>query len=266
GADASVPVIKVYTPTTASSYATTASSIVLGGTVSDDRGIAQVTWSNSAGGTGIAFGTTGWSTPSVPLVVGVNVITVTAKDAAGNAAMATTTVTRSSEPNPVLPRGPLPTGSNPGVTTQTQNSTAAPVPAVVEPQPAPVTQPPLPRASVSMPPPVMPFAPVTSTATSSKASDLRTDAPASKPDEQAPPVVRILSPTSAAQLTTTSAAIGMSGTATHASGIALVRWNTDRGDSGVAQGTSRWSIPSVRLKSGITTVTVTAVSVGGDSA
>jgi hypothetical protein len=85
-------VIKVYTPTTAPSYATTASSIVLGGTASDDRGLAQVAWSNSAGGSGVAFGTTGWSTPSVPLVVGVNVITVTVKDACRYVAMAAMTV------------------------------------------------------------------------------------------------------------------------------------------------------------------------------
>jgi len=58
----------------------------------------------------------------------------------------------------------------------------------------------------------------------------------------------------------------MAGTATSAAGITLVRWSTDRGDTGVAQGTSRWSIPSVPLKSATTTVTVTAVTADGDSA
>ena len=270
-ADASTPVIKVYTPTTAASYSTAESSIVLGGTASDDTGVAQVSWSNSAGGNGVAFGTTGWSTPSVPLAVGVNIITVTAKDAAGNAAIATTTVTRSSPSNPTPVTVPAPTGPpNPVVTTQTLNSTAAPARTVVEPTPAPVTPPapPLPRGGMSLPPPVMPSAPVTNAApsTSSRVSDLRTEAPTPKADEQAPPVVRILSPTSTAQFTTSSVSIGMSGTATHSGGIALVRFSTDRGDSGVAQGTSRWSIPSVRLKAGVTTVTVTAVSVSGDTA
>jgi hypothetical protein len=87
-------VIKVYTPTTAASYSTAESSIVLGGTASDDTGVAQVSWSEQRP-VAMAWrsGTTGWSTPSVPLAVGVNIITVTAKDAAGNAAIATTTVT-----------------------------------------------------------------------------------------------------------------------------------------------------------------------------
>jgi len=266
--DASAPVIKIYTPTTAPSYSTTASSVVLGGTASDDRGIAQVAWSNSAGGGGVAFGTTGWSTPSVPLVVGVNVITVTVKDAAGNSATATTSVTRSeSNPNPM--GNPPPSGSTSGATIPTQNPMGAPAPSVVETQSASVTQAPAPpRGSVSMPPPAMPSAPAMNPAptTLSKASDLRTEAPAPKTNEQAPPVVRILSPTSAAQLTTTSATIGMSGTAAHAGGIAVVKWSTDRGDSGVAEGTSRWNIPSVRVRAGVTTVTITAVSVAGDSA
>ena len=277
-ADASAPVIKVYTPATASSYWTIGSSIVLGGTASDDTSVAQVSWSNSAGGSGVAFGTTGWSTPSVPLVVGVNVITVTAKDAAGNVAMAAMTVTRGSAPAPT-PVNAATGSSNLGVTTETRNSTVAPASTapVVASQPAPVTQPapvpqpaPAPRVSMLTLPPVMPSwpAPTTSPAPtrSSKASDLPPEAAAPKKDAQAPPVIRILSPTTAAQLTTSNTGIGMAGTATSAAGITLVRWSTDRGDTGVAQGTSRWSIPSVPLKSGTTTVTVTAVTADGDSA
>jgi hypothetical protein len=60
---------------------------------------------------GVAFGDR-LEHSSVPLVVGVNVITVTAKDDAGNAATATTTVTRSGESNPAPPLGSAPpTGS-----------------------------------------------------------------------------------------------------------------------------------------------------------
>jgi hypothetical protein len=44
-----------------------------------------VSWVSDRGGSGTATGTTNWSIPVVGLQVGNNVITVTARDAAGNA-------------------------------------------------------------------------------------------------------------------------------------------------------------------------------------
>ena len=45
----------------------------------------SVTWVNDRGGSGAAAGTTSWTAADIPLAGGVNVITVTAKDASGNA-------------------------------------------------------------------------------------------------------------------------------------------------------------------------------------
>src|SRR5262249_49752876 len=65
----------------------------IAGNASDDVGVTQITWTNDRDGSGTATGTTNWSVSSVPLVQGVNVITVTARDAAGNMGSRTLTVT-----------------------------------------------------------------------------------------------------------------------------------------------------------------------------
>ena len=84
GADTTPPTISILTPATEGSYTSTTSSISMSGTSSDNVGVTQVTWTNSLGGSGTATGTTSWSIGSIPLKGGTNVITVTARDAAGN--------------------------------------------------------------------------------------------------------------------------------------------------------------------------------------
>jgi len=59
------------------------SSIVVSGSASDNIGVAHVAWGSSTGGSGEATGTTSWSA-TVPLLVGDNMLTFTAYDAAGN--------------------------------------------------------------------------------------------------------------------------------------------------------------------------------------
>ena len=55
--------------------------------------MTQVTWANNRGGSGTATGTTSWSASGIVLQSGSNVLTVTARDAAGNTASDTLTVT-----------------------------------------------------------------------------------------------------------------------------------------------------------------------------
>ena len=59
--------------------------------------MTQVSWSNNRGGSGTATGTTSWSAP-VALQTGANVLTVTARDAAGNTKTASITVTLNTPP------------------------------------------------------------------------------------------------------------------------------------------------------------------------
>jgi hypothetical protein len=82
--DTTPPSVSIATPTVQPGYAVTVSSVNLGGSSSDNVGVTQVSWANNRGGSGVASGTTSWSIPSVALQTGTNVITVTARDAAGN--------------------------------------------------------------------------------------------------------------------------------------------------------------------------------------
>jgi autotransporter-associated beta strand protein len=88
------PNIAITSPTTGATFITLASSVALSGTAADHQGLTQVAWTNSAGGSGIATGSTSWSIASIPLVAGANVLTVSAQDADGNTATAVLTVTR----------------------------------------------------------------------------------------------------------------------------------------------------------------------------
>ena len=92
--DATAPTVAITSPTSAPSYTTGASSITLGGTASDNVGVTQVTWTNSRGGSGATTGTTSWTANGIGLQPGENVLSVTARDAAGNTTTATLTVTR----------------------------------------------------------------------------------------------------------------------------------------------------------------------------
>jgi hypothetical protein len=92
GLDVTPPAITVTTPADHSS--TSAPTATLTGIASDASGIASVSWSTDAGASGMATGTTAWTTGAVPLHVGDNVVTVTAADTAGNMFGASLTITR----------------------------------------------------------------------------------------------------------------------------------------------------------------------------
>ena len=92
-ADTTAPAVSITTPTSVATYTTSTTPVTVGGTASDAVGVTQVTWANSRGGSGTAIGTTSWSASGITLLGGSNVITITARDAAGNTATDTLTVT-----------------------------------------------------------------------------------------------------------------------------------------------------------------------------
>jgi hypothetical protein len=91
--DTVAPTLKITSPTSAT-VLTSASTIKIAGTASDNTGVASVMWSTSAGASGTASGTSYWTAASVPLLVGTNVVIVRAYDAAGNSSWRSVTVTR----------------------------------------------------------------------------------------------------------------------------------------------------------------------------
>jgi hypothetical protein len=92
GSDTTAPTLQIATPG-ASIVSTTAASIAIAGSASDNVAVASVKWSTSYGDGGTASGTTSWSA-SVPLLTGTNSIIVRAYDAAGNSAWRSITVVR----------------------------------------------------------------------------------------------------------------------------------------------------------------------------
>ena len=92
GGDTTPPAIAIRWP--ASTVAsTTASSMAIRGTASDNVGVVSVEWSVSTGSSGTAAGTSNWSA-SVPLLVGTNVVIVRAYDRAGNSGWRAVTLVR----------------------------------------------------------------------------------------------------------------------------------------------------------------------------
>jgi Bacterial Ig domain/Fibronectin type III domain len=92
-ADTMAPSVTITSPTTSPTFTASGSTLTLGGTASDSVGVTQVTWTNSQGGSGIATGTTTWTTGAIALLPGSNTLTVSARDAAGNTGGAVLTVT-----------------------------------------------------------------------------------------------------------------------------------------------------------------------------
>lgn len=69
-------------------------AITIRGAATDNVGVVAVTWTDSLGVTGVARGTTLWIAADIPLRQGINVLTLRARDAAGNVGWRSLTVTR----------------------------------------------------------------------------------------------------------------------------------------------------------------------------
>ncbi|MBL9039763.1 MAG: fibronectin type III domain-containing protein [Archangium sp.] len=97
--DTTWPKLWLTTPSAASSFTSSLATLTLAGTATDDVGVTQVTWVNSAGGSGTAVVPSGTTTmrafrAAVALSAGVNTITFTARDAAGHTSTRVVAVTR----------------------------------------------------------------------------------------------------------------------------------------------------------------------------
>jgi len=102
---------------------TTAASLALSGTTSGGDGSVQVSWSTSIGSSGLAQGFTTWSIGAIPLSIGDNLITITARDSKQNQASRSFTITRSA-PSPAP--SPTPSGTDttpPTLTIESPSST-----------------------------------------------------------------------------------------------------------------------------------------------
>ncbi len=93
--DITAPAVFISSPTFSPTLETSAATIDIAGSVTDDRLVARVAWSNDSGGGGTgALNGENWSVDAIPLNPGPNEITVTAVDSTGNLSQDIITVTR----------------------------------------------------------------------------------------------------------------------------------------------------------------------------
>lgn len=86
--------VTITSPSSSGTYLAASSNLTVAGSAAASGGnIAQVTWTNCRGGSGIAGGTAAWTAAGIALQAGTNVINVTARDTAGNTGSASLTVT-----------------------------------------------------------------------------------------------------------------------------------------------------------------------------
>jgi hypothetical protein len=278
--DTTRPTVSIATPTTGASFTSSSSNLQIGGTAADNVGVTSLSWSNSRGGGGTASGTTNWSVSSIGLQIGTNVITLTARDAAGNTGADSLTVTYSAPTaDTTLPAVTItsPTSNssytasssrltisgtasdNVGVTqvswvtdrgasgtaSGTTNWTASDI---------------LLQSGTNN---------VTVTArdaAGNRKTDVLTVTYAVTTSDTTPPTISIVGPTTASSYTTTKNVITLGGTASDNKGVTAVTWSNSRGGSGFSSGTTSWSVPSILLEGGTNIITVTAQDAAGNKA
>lgn len=277
--DVDPPTVEITEPTTDAYVSTTTTPFVLEGSASDNLAVSRVSWVNLAtAGSGVAGGTTLWTT-SIPLTLGYNQITVTARDAAGNVETDVITVSYStistdttppvisidsptsessySTPWDVVSLGGVATDDQ-GVTTVTWSNAAT-----TESGSAAGT------ASWTAPIPLARGENVITLRAFDSAGNSATDevtvtyVPLT--GELEPPVVTISDPTTDALFSTQSTPLVVGGSATDNVGVSSVTWsNASTSGTGAATGTGSWSA-SIPLTAGENLITITARDAAGNA-
>ena len=277
-ADTTPPTVSIISP---APFATTASSTVgMSGIAVDNVGVTQVSWTNSRGGSGTASGTTSWTASGIPLLSGTNVITVTARDAAGNSGQSSLTVVKTdvdTTPPTVSITSPAATSTT-AASTLTVSGTAADNVGVTQ-----VSWTSSRGGSGSASgttswaangiPLLTGVNVITVTArdaagnvaqsavTVTKTDTTVTNTPPALPGDTTPPTVAILSPTTT---TTGSSTLAMSGIAVDNVGVTQVSWTSNRGAGGTASGTTSWTANNIPLLAGANVITVIAWDAAGN--
>jgi hypothetical protein len=275
GAPASTPATQLSIAVQSPPTLVTVSSITLSGTVAGGTGDVQVSWRDGAT-SGSTQGTRAW-TASIPLSLGTNTITVTARDAQQNAVSATVTLTRQqTASNTTLQivqpstSGTYSTGASTialsgtasnsagidrvswtnslggsGTATGATAWSAGPIPLLAGQNVVTVTAY---GKSGGMAAGI-----IVVTCTSPPVKDTTA------------PTLTILSP-AGTNVMASSASIVFSGTASDNVGVASVTWTNSTGGSGIASGTASWKTPPIPLLVGTNTITIRATDAAGNIA
>jgi hypothetical protein len=274
--DTTAPTISITTPTTSTTYTTSSAIVALGGTAADAVGVTQVTWMNDRGGSGTATGTTSWSVAGIALQSGANIITVTARDAAGNVTTDVITITFN-VPDTTAPAVSIATPTT-GTTFTTSTSpltvggTAGDAVGVTQVTWASdrggsgtATGTTSWSASGIV---LQSGANIITITARDAAGNTATDAltVTYTPPDTTNPIVAINTPTTSTTFTTTTATMSLGGTASDNVGVTQVAWSNNRGGNGTAAGTTNWSVAAITLQGGSNTLTVSARDAAGNLA
>jgi hypothetical protein len=273
--DTTVPTISITSPTSGSTYSTSSSSLNMSGTASDNIAVTQVTWVNNRGGSGTASGTSSWSIAGITLSSGSNVITVTARDAAGNSSTATLTVTYTPSDTtlPTIGITSPTSGSTYSTSSSPLNMSGTASDNIAVTQVTWVNN----RGGSGTASGTSSWS-VTGIALSSGSNVITVTARDAAgntrtatltitytPSDTTAPAISIASPTSGSTYSTSSSSLNMSGTASDNIAVTQVTWANDRGGSGTASGTTSWSVTGITLSSGSNVITVTARDAAGNT-
>jgi len=238
---------------------TTNAQVSVTGTAFSAAGLAQVAWSNSCTvASGLASGTTNWTVANLPLCLGTNLITLTARDSLNNAG---TVVTR------IVRQAPLLCAPQLNLTNANVAATGGSVPVIVSVNAGC-------DWAVTSPCPWLTVFPATgsgtATVTITAAANSTTNARActlsiagqtftlSQPALVAPVVTLTSHPTNGLTFTTNTQA-NVTGTAFSTAGLAQVAWsNNCTAASGLASGTTNWTVANLPLCLGTNLITLTA--------
>ena len=272
--DTTRPVVRITAPTTDSTYTASNSRLNIGGTASDDVGLTSVRWTNSRGGSGPCDGMSSWSKTGIELSSGENVITVTARDAAGNSRTDTLTVTYT-PPDSTRPavRITAPTTdssyttSNSPLNIRGSASDNVAVTSVSWTNSRGGSGDCSGTSSWRKNGIVLSSGENVITVTARDAAgNSRTDTltVTYTPPDTTRPAVRITVPTSGTTYTASNSRLNIGGTASDDVGLTSVRWTNSRGGSGPCDGMSSWSKTGIELSSGENVITVTARDAAGN--
>jgi len=246
------------------SLSTPAATAVLTGVAADAFGVVQVAWSNSRGGSGVASGTTNWTVAGIPIEIGANIITITARDAAGLIGTDTVTVTRTDGDAPTVSLLTPTTGGTYSTTSRTLTLTGVSADAVGVSQvtwansrggsgtAAGTTNWTVQGVALQLGTNL-----ITVTARDAAGNAGQAVLSVTATDGE-PPTVAILTPVAAATYSTTVPTVTLTGTAADAVGVTAVTWSNSQGGGGAAAGTTSWSVPAVGLLAGVNVITITA--------
>jgi hypothetical protein len=259
--------------------ASTDASVTLHGTTSGGSGGIQITWISDHGYAGVAPGGSSWTTVPIPLGIGLNTITITAKDAQQTQVVRTIAVTR--QPGATTPPASGPqldiTAPAAGGTFNTSTNsvsisgTASSASGIARltwsnsrggsgqatgtanwSTGAIALQSGTNTISITAYPQSGPTAVRTLQVSYAPATGNSTP----------PPSLTIVSP-ALTTVSTSASSITVSGTSRDNAGIATLTWTNSTGPSGTATGTSSWSIAAIPLLVGTNTITVRATNLVG---